>query len=499
MTAPTPPPSSAGPWVLALDVGTSSVRSALVDGTGVLLGEAPVAQIAYRWRTHPPGAMEADPDELLALVVDAADAAVARAGELGLDLVAVGTAVFWHSTMGVGADGRALTPLFGWGDARPARAAADLRQRVDATAVHRRTGCFLDPTYPAARLLWLREARSTIFARSTRWISFGEYIDLRLCGELRCSLSMASATGLLDGVDREWDAEVLDAVGIGPASLAPLVDAGEAATLDGEFAHRWPALAAVPWFPALGDGACASLGVGAAGEKRRGLTIGTTAALRSLVRADRPIWHPELWCYRLDADRVVAGRALSNGGNAIASLQRTLRLPPPEEREALLGLEPPDGHGLTILPWLVGERGVGAPHAGAAVWGITERTGPLHLLRGWMEAIGLRIGALAEVLDQVLGAPDEVLVGGGALRASRVWRTILADVLGQPITLPQTAEGAVRGAALMAMESLKLIDDAFEAPSPAGEVVLPEPRNHAIYSAAAVRQRRFAHALREFA
>jgi gluconokinase len=485
------------PRVLALDIGTSSARAVLYDGTGSAPTGGPVLQLSYPWRSTPDGGMETDADTLFDAVTRLLDAAVAMIREQGSGVAAVATAAFWHGLVGLDAGGAPATPLYAWGDTRAADVAARLRSVLDPAAIHRRTGCFLDASYPAARLLWLRDTHPDIFPRVRHWSSFAEYLGLRLFGELRCSYSMASGTGLLDGWRLEWDEPLLDAVGVAAGSLSPLVGIEPyAAPLRPEFATRWPELAGVPWLPALGDGACANLGSGAVGPERLAVTLGTTAALRVLVRGEAPLVVPELWCYRLDERRFVVGRALSNGGNVAAAVERMLRLPPPAEREEALAALAPDGHGLTVLPWLVGERGPPPqPGAGAAVIGQTAATTPVEVLRAWLEAVAYRIGGIAEVIGDAIGPVDEVVAGGGALNASPAWRQIIADVLGRPLTMAVAPETSARGAALVALEHLGHIGDACAVPVAPGPRVAPDAARNARYRRAAERQRRLAEAI----
>jgi gluconokinase len=483
-----------GPWILALDFGTSSARGVFFDGTGTAPAGGPVLRRSYPWRTTADGAMETDADLLLHAAYELLDEATAEIRRSGREVAAVAMTAFWHGLVGIQGDHSPATPLFAWGDVRPSAAAARLRERLDAVALHRRTGCFVDASYPAARLLWLREARADIFPRVPHWMSFAEYLGLRLFGERRCTYSMASGTGLLDGERLEWDEEVLDAVGIRREALSPLVDAEPyRSPIAVEYRRRWPELASVPWFPAVGDGASANLGSGAIGAARPALTIGTTAAVRVLVAADRPPWNPELWSYRLDARRFVVGRALSNGGNVVAALERTLKLPPVAERETLLAGMPADGHGLTVLPWLVGERGPGRqPGAGATVVGQTQATSPIELLQAWLEAVALRIGRIVDVTTDTLGEPRVVVAGGGALNASPAWCRIVADVLGRPLALAAAPETSARGAALLVLEHIGAIPDAAAIGCALHEAVRPDDERHRRYRAATLRQQRLA-------
>jgi gluconokinase len=480
-------------WILVLDVGSSSVRARLFDPEGRGRDPGPAAQRPSRWRSPEPGSMEYEAGELLDHAVAALDAGVAHAREAGLAIGAVAVTTFWHSLLGLGPDGSPATPVYGWGDTRAAAVALRLRERVGESALHRRTGCFLHPSYPAVKLAWLRERDPRAFAAVSRWVSFAEFLESRLLrGGGRCSLSMASATGLLDVRRLRWDAEALALAGVAEAALPPLVDADEPLRgLRPEPARRWPELADVPWFPALGDGACANVGSGAVGRGRIALTVGTSAALRAL-------WEPEgeevpegLWCYRLDRRHWVAGGALANGGSAIAYLQRTLRLPPPADWEARVAAMEPDSHGLTVLPFLLGERGPGWTRERAAtVLGLTGATPPEQLLRAWMEAIAYQVVEIRRRLEEVVGRECRIEASGGALHASHGWTRIFADALGRPLVLGAEREATARGAALVAQAAMGWRSELPGPPEEAVERFVPDPERAARYRAAHERQRR---------
>jgi gluconokinase len=473
--------------VLALDVGSSSARARVYGPDGAALESVPAASEAYAWTATPDGGMETGADALVERTARVVDAALGGARAAGVRIAAVAVATFWHSLLGVGADGAPLTPVYGWGDMRAAAGALLLRARVDAAAAHARTGCFIHPSYPAARLLWLRDAAADTLPRVAAWMSWGEYLELRLFGVRRCSLSMASGTGLLDLRRRAWDPEMLAAAEVAEGALSPLVDA-DAPTppLRPEWAGRWPELRGVPWIPALGDGACANLGSGAVGPRRPAVTVGTSAAVRALWEGEPVDVPAALWCYRLDGRRLVMGRALSNGGNGVAWLRERFLLPPPEAAEAEVAAMEPDAHGLTVLPALMGDRGPGWEQwAGASVLGITQATRPAEVLRAWMEGSAFRIAGALDSLERALGPCEEVVASGGAMHASPAWRRILADALGRRVVLAAEEEATSRGAALVALERL----GAPAAPAvPAGDAFEPDPARGAVYRAARARQ-----------
>ncbi len=477
----------AEPAILAIDLGSSSARASLWDTEGNPL-EGTGTQLSYEFRNTPDGGVEADAEELLDLIVRAVDGTLEKADDTPVEAVAVST--FWHSTLGVDRSGEPTTPVLTWADRRASGAAAELRERLDEGEVHRRTGCVLHSSYLPAKLLWLEREAPEAFARTERFISPGEYLCLKLFGEPRVSTSMASATGLLDQNRKEWDREVLEALPVEEGRLSPISDE-PLRGLSGGWAERWSALRDVPWFPAFGDGACSNIGCGCANRDRLALMVGTSGALRVLWKADSVEIPEGLWCYRPDASRFVMGGALSDGGNLVAWLRETLRLPELEEAEEAVAAMEPDAHGLTFLPLLAGERGPGwTEGASGVVAGLSMATTPAEILRAAMEAVALRFALIAEIIADSLPGERRVIATGGGMLGSPTWRRIMADALGRPVAVSKVEEASSRGAALLALEALGEIDAIEEIEAPLGETVEPDPAHHETYNAALDRQRR---------
>ncbi len=486
------------PLVLSLDIGTSSLRAIVFDAAAKAV-RGWEAHRPYHLRTTPDGGVEGDPQHLVALAAEAIDRVLARMGGAQSRLAGVALSTFWHGLMAVGGDLQPLTPLYTWADTRSRDAAATLRRRLDEAQVHARTGCMLRSSYLPAKLLWVRRHQPGVSRRARCWISIGEYLLARLFGPLLTSVSMASGTGLLQQRTMEWDRDVLQAVGLSPDHLPPIAPPGQALTdLRPAFARRWPALAGVPWWPALGDGACSNLGAGAAGPGRIAIMIGTSGAIRMVLPAGRFRIPKGLWVYRLDHRRILMGGALSNGGNVVEWLDETVRLGPPATWQRALMTMPPDAHGLTVLPLLAGERNPHwADHARGAVSGLTLSTRPLDLLRAGMEAICYPLAVLEPMLARAHPGRARLIATGAGLLRSPAWIQILADVLGKPVTASLELEGSSRGAALMALESLGLIRDVADAHARFGRTYRPAPHRHAIYQRAIVRQRALYHVVIE--
>ncbi|HEX8258960.1 MAG TPA: FGGY family carbohydrate kinase [Rubrobacteraceae bacterium] len=291
--------------ILAVDVGLSSMRCCLYDGTGTLAKESGVSSL-HAFATPRDGEATQDADELCELVFAAVDETLGRASERVVEIAGVALSTFWHSILGVASRGCPKPPVFTWADRRAVDAAGELRERLDEAAVHRRTGCVLHSSCLPAKLLWLSRSYPEAFENNERWIPPGEYVHLRLFREAGASTSMASGTDLFDQNREVWHGEVLRALPVEEEQLSHISDE-PARGLLGNWARRWPALAKVPWFPAIGDGVCFNVGSGCTGRERLALTVGTSRAMRMLWRADYVEVPEGLWCYRCDPKRSVSG------------------------------------------------------------------------------------------------------------------------------------------------------------------------------------------------
>jgi gluconokinase len=398
--------------VVALDVGSSSVRAQRFDERAEAAGELRREE----YETDDPAAV------------------AAAVGRLLGDEPPDATSCFAHSLVALDSDWNALTPILGWRDTRSAGAAEWLARRLDAEAVHARTGAFLHPSFWPAKLAWLAETEPETFRRAAWFVSFADFLN----GKPETSLSMASTSGLLDE-------------------------------------ERLPRVADLPLWS---DAACSNAGAGCTGHERAALMVGTSGALRVLYESERPQPKPGLFLYLADERRVVEGGALSDGGNLYEWLERTLA-----DTSGSLAERGPRDHGLVFLPFLGGERSTGwNPHARGAIHGLTFETTPLDVRQAAYEGVAFRFAAVADLLPDV----REVVATGGGLLRDRDWIQIMADALAGPVHVSGVAEASLRGAAVLALE--RLGHEAADAPI--AQVVEPRPERADAYRAAREEQQR---------
>jgi gluconokinase len=443
-------------FVVALDVGSTSIKGALYDSRARLV-RGTLAREASPIRPRPGGAAEGDPVALARRVERVLDRVMAAAGTRASKVRAVGLDVLTITLCGVDGGGRPRTPLYTYADDRAQEDVAALRRELDVAAVYQRTGCPLHTAYLPARFRWLRRTQPRGFASVRRWLDAGTLLHRRWFGrDVPMSYSVASWSGLLDRRRLRWDESLLAHLQLDRASLPALADYVEAPRgLARAHARRWPSLANVPFFLAVGDGAAANVGSGCVDPRRLALTVGTTGALRVVLPGADPEVPRGLWAYRVGKTETLLGGAFSEGGSVFAWERDVLRLPGPARIDAALRKLPPDGHGLTVLPFVAGERSPGfAPDARACIAGLTSATTSLQILQASLEAVCYRFALVARLLRPHLRAGHEVVASGGALAQSRYWLQLMADVLGHSILVSREPELTSRGTAILALRGL---------------------------------------------
>ncbi len=397
--------------VLAIDIGTSSVRTALFDLSG--RRQIPsTAQQTYSVRYTADGGAELDPRTLRAATHRCIRQTLTH---LRGSIQAVGTACFWHSVLGTDSHGQPLTPIYTWADARCRSQARQLRAKYSERRYHAQTGCMLRTTYWPAKLRWLKKIRAAHWLAPVDWLT----------GAPHTSISMASGTGLYDLANHDW----LD---LAPRhKLLPIADTPFQCPI-------FPELAGVPWFPAIGDGAAGNLGSDATQSGIAAINFGTSAAVRVLNQATRTPFG--FFRYQVDQNRQLIGGAISNAGNLWDWCRREFRSPIPPPR-------PPVG--LTVLPFWVDERAPTWPEDRRGIIAdITLGTTAQDLFQAITNATFYR---LAEVASRL---PAHEFVVSGGLAKSRVDLQRLADVLGVPVRVCIEPEASLRGAAVYALEKL---------------------------------------------
>jgi gluconokinase len=250
--------------------------------------------------------------------------------------------------------------------------------------------------------------------------------------------------------------------------------------------ERWPLFRNARFFLSVGDGACANLGTKCTLARNIAVTVGTSAAARiclllpiqtkdssssSSSLCESITVPPGLFCYRIDAQHVLVGGALTDGGSVLEWLSHLLKLNDQEMNECLENArdllskryEESPCLETIMIPFLSGERSTGfRSGATGVIMGLTRATTPSHLVESALVGITLRLTAVLRLLISVIeqlqstfDASDDttsirILASGKALEENALWRQMLADATALNVVLDcSTREGTSRGVAVL--------------------------------------------------
>lgn len=428
--------------ILAVDLGGSGLRAALVAADGELRAQAAVLR---------PTGDEPDPelwwqDLLHAAARLAADDPAAFAAVSGIAACGMTrTQVF------VGADGAAVRPAIGFGDVRAAQAVERAEAEADLAGLPEAAN--LNAYHPAARLLWLQQAEPEHYAATARVLEPKDWLAFRLTGaacsdaislaRLRAAAAPVAGRSLLDALG--LDARML------PAFQAPTAEVGR--VLPG-LSPPFDRLVGVPVFCGSHDTWAGVLGLGALVPGRAYNVAGTSEVLGLIT--GRAVAAPGLVTVDWGEGWQVGGPSQTGG----ATLRHVLRMlgrggEDPAAALAALDSAPRAAVPPLFLPFLEGER---VPYWDSGLRGCFLGLSAAHeaadLLWAALEGIALLNRAVLRRAEAAAGRPAEVvrMAGGGA--RSDLWARIKADALGRPVELCEQPEAGLVGAAAVAWTGL---------------------------------------------
>lgn len=441
------------PLVLAIDVGSTASRAALFDSAGrPIRGRV---KVPHSFIVADDGTSEIDADQIaeeIAGLLDELSADPALTGRIR----GVALDTFASSLVAIDADHRALTPCYTYADGRCAAEAEELRRELDEAQVQQRTGTRIHTSYLAPRLRWLARTRPDVFAAAARFVSLGEYVQLRLLGHTAAGTPAAAWSGLLNRHTGDWDVELLAAAGIDAARLSPVQDPGVPLPPPGPHAvDRWPALADADWFPSIGDGLGNNLGTGARDASVMGLGAATSGAVRLVVPGQPEQLPSGLWCYRIDSSRSLLGGALTDVGRLFGWLAGGIAAGlAADEQDEVLRRDPSPGTP-AVVPFLTGERSTGwAARARLVMAGVTAAHTPGDLVRGAAEGLAIGYLRVVEQLREVAPDVSRVVASGSVTASYPAFLQVLADALGVPVEHVELKRSTLVGTALIALDTV---------------------------------------------
>jgi len=456
-------------YFIGIDIGTTSVKAVAFSREGYPLYELSVPCSTV----HPfPGWSEQDPEEIYALVRRSVENILQKFAPRLPEIFGFSCAM--HSLIVMDGTDQAITPALIWADNRAASHADAIHHQKKASGFYQKTGLPVHAMSPLCKILWIRENQPDVFRRAKKFIGIKEYVFHRLFGEYLMDLSMASATGLLNGQDLQWDEEILQYCTVRWEQLPSLVETSHVLYGPKDF----PSLKKIPFVFGGSDGAMAN--IGSTGEEGSlVVTIGTSSAARLILGKRTLDESMRTFCYHIKKDQWLVGGASNNGGIVMQWLQENILCSGKTMEEFLdLGFSArPGADGLIFLPYLLGER---APLWNASAKGIFFGLRIEHrqasVIRAALEGVIYCLYSISQPLLEKAAVKQVYATGGFARNAQ--WVQMAADYFNLPVHLTETVENSAWGAAKWAMQAT-----GFPVPlsGKVSKTFIPDTLKHEIY------------------
>lgn len=469
--------------ILAVDLGTSSARSLLVDPYLNILASF---SIPLSLEESFSGFAEQDPNAVFSAAFEVIRQAANFATQEGILVLGICFSNAVSSLLALDSGDNPLGLVMIWADSRSHRQVAALSHR--AQQLYTRTGCPLHTSYWLPKLAWLYENQPDKFSRARRWLTIKDYVVWRLTYKFFTDFSNAAATGLLNLTTLDWDPLAIYLAKVDLDKLPQVHPTTFSLPLLPEVATKLGLPIQTPLILGAGDGALSSLGSGAVAPGQTTTMIGSSGACRTV--AFQPVLSDPLartWSYPLLNDLWVIGGAENSGGLVVewfqSMFQNDISGEQYSETMKLAAQVPPGCDGLIFLPYILGERApIWDAQARGAFIGLDSQHTRAHLARAVLEGTIYALFSIFQVLNENAGPSTEIRASGGYVR-SDLWLQIQADMFGQPISVMEKYEGSALGAAILGLYALGKLADLqnFAKQLKIKKMISPLPRQAATY------------------
>lgn len=480
--------------ILGIDIGTTSLKTAVFDHTGVKQGDAVVE---YTLLTPNTAWVEAPCNVYMDSIVRCMEV-LRRKGVDTRRVTTVGFSVQGETLCLLDTRGEPLRNAIVWMDNRAGEQAEKLREAFGDEKCYEITGqVSFEACWPAAKLLWVKEKEPQIWESIRHILLLEDYIIYLLTGKFVSEGSLLTSTEYWNIQTKEYWQEMLDFIGVNAEYLPQIRESGElVGTVLPSMAERLGISPEAKICTGALDQAAGAIGVGNIKPGIFSENIGAalaicvpTATLTYDPNRQMPVHYfavPNTYmmhtfttggmCLRWFRDgfcKEELGMQQATGIDAYDLMNR--------EAEGILA----GSDGLITLPHLQGSM---APdvnlNAKAVFYGATLKHGKAHFIRSIMESLGYIICRNIETIDAMGLEIRQIRTMGGGSK-SDIWNQIKADVTGKTLYLTQTSQDtACLGAAILAGVAagvFESIESASDALVKIKKVYTPNEKNHAVY------------------
>jgi len=451
-------------WLLTIDAGTTAVKVCLFSEAGKL---AATSSQEYDLLTPGEDRVELPAQTYWECCAAGVREVLAQPGVTPEEVLAVGVTSQGETFIPVGETGQPLRNAIVWLDNRAEPQAQAIASSFTLDLFYEVTGLpEIIPTWPACKILWLREREPRVFSQAHKYLLVGDYLLYRLSGRYVTEGGVCTSTAYFDIRSGQWWAEMLEFIGLRAEHLPALLRSGELVGPVTENAARETGLS-TRTLAVTGsmDQIAGAVGAGNIVPGIVSETTGTALVLAATVNGLAYDPQKRLPCYY----HALPGRYLllpycQTAGMVLRWFRDQFgRGESYDELTALAAGVPPGSEGLVMLPHLTGSTSpCFNPRAKGVFYGITLGHTRAHFVRAILESVAFMLRENVELLEELgVDVGELVSLGGGA--RSKLWSQIKADVTGLPLRAAECEEAASLGVAILAGVAVGLFPDVADA------------------------------------
>ena len=455
-------------YMLGVDIGTTSTKAVLFTQQGEIIQQE---NKGYPLHTPDISTAEQDPDEIFQAVLHVISKVIAKSNISSEDLQFISFSSAMHSVIAMDDHDQPLTQCITWADNRSEAWTRKIKEEMNGHEVYKRTGTPIHPMSPLSKLAWIVNEKPEIASKAKKYIGIKEYVFKKLFDQYVVDHSLASAMGMMNLKELDWDKEALTIAGVTREQLSKLVPTTETFTnCHAEFAKQLGINSETTFVIGASDGVLSNIGVNAIGKGEVAVTIGTSGAIRTVIDRPQTDEKGRIFCYALTEKHWVIGGPVNNGGMVLRWIRDEFASSEVETAKRL-GIDPyevlikiaervrPGADGLLFHPYLAGERApLWNPDVRGSFFGLTMSHKKEHMIRAALEGVIYNLYTVFLALLEVMDEPVVRIQATGGFARSDVWRQMMADIFDLEVIVPESYESSCLGACILGLYAIGEIE-----------------------------------------
>jgi gluconokinase len=454
--------------MLGVDIGTTSTKAVLFTQQGEIIQQE---NKGYPLHTPDIATAEQDPEEIFQAVLHVISKVISKSKITPEELLFISFSSAMHSVIAMDEHDQPVTQCITWADNRSEAWARKIKTELNGHEVYKRTGTPIHPMSPLSKIAWIVNDRPDIASRAKKYIGIKEYVFKKLFDQYVVDHSLASAMGLMNLKELDWDKEALTIAGVSREQLSQLVPTTQTfKDCNAEIARQLGISSSTQFVIGASDGVLSNIGVNAIGKGEVAVTIGTSGAIRTIIDRPQTDEKGRIFCYALTEKHWVIGGPVNNGGMVLRWIRDEFASSEVETAKRL-GIDPyevltkiaervrPGADGLLFHPYLAGERApLWNPDVRGSFFGLTMSHKKEHMIRAALEGVIYNLYTVFLALLEVMDEPVVRIKATGGFARSDVWRQMMADIFDLEVIVPESYESSCLGACILGLYAIGEID-----------------------------------------